>query len=521
MEAVGFETIGTFRAPARAVWFTALVLLSGCVNTADLTPAGQPPPRHGPPAQASWANDSPEFRAYPAVAERSVGEDRSGFPIVPNIVALFDDLVGKPARQPVTSLHRLLFFALNTTFDFTYDLVNSTLPDWTSDTPVPPLSYGPGMDLVEWERTLDALTGSTTSNGTIRFLIDGDRFFPTLVDEVMGARSSVDVRIYVFDTDDYATAFANLLKERSEDVDVRVLLDGLGTLLAAGVTPDSMPPDFEQPGSITHYLRKNSGVAVRVQSNPWFTGDHSKTIIIDRRVAFVGGMNIAREYRYEWHDMMMEVRGPVVDIIDREFNKAWSRAGFFGDLGYLAYRLRPRKKIASGGGYPIRPLFTKVGDSEIYRAQLAAIRAARRYVYIENPYFSDDEILRELVKARRRGVDVRVILPFRGDSTVIDYSNVLAANTMFRNGIRVFLYPGFTHVKAAIYDGWACVGSANLDKMSLRVNEELNLATSHKETVQALEKQLFEPDFERSVEMTQPLPQNWSYRLAEILADQL
>ena len=53
MEAVGFETIGTFRAPARAVWFTALVLLSGCVNTADLTPAGQPPPRHGPPAQAS------------------------------------------------------------------------------------------------------------------------------------------------------------------------------------------------------------------------------------------------------------------------------------------------------------------------------------------------------------------------------------------------------------------------------------------------------------------------------------
>lgn len=83
------------------------------------------------------------------MAERSVGEDRSGFPIVPNIVALFDDLVGKPARQPVTSLHRLLFFALNTTFDFTYDLVNSTLPDWTSDTPVPPLSHGPGMDLVE------------------------------------------------------------------------------------------------------------------------------------------------------------------------------------------------------------------------------------------------------------------------------------------------------------------------------------------------------------------------------------
>ena len=91
---------------------------------------------------------------------------------------------------------------------------------------------------------------------------------------------------------------------------------------------------------------------------------------------------------------------------------------------------------------------------------------------------------------------MRVILPFRGDSTVMDYSNVVAANTMFRNGIRVFLYPGFTHAKAAIYDGWACVGSANLDKLSLRVNEEFNLATSDRETVRALQRQLFDPDFE-------------------------
>ncbi len=505
--------------PARGLrgWLAALVLLTGCVGTAELSPAADPSPGDRPPRQASAAFESPELQADEPVAQPDVAPGRGEIPLVPGLIAWFDDLVGKPARQPVTSLHRLVVFAANTTLD----LVRSAIPDLTPDTPVPPISDGPGMDLGEWERTLDALTGSATLNGTIRFLIDGDQFFPTLVDAVMDAQSSVDVRIYVFDTDDYATAFAGLLKNRSDDVDVRVLLDGLGTLLAAEVTPSSMPPDFVQPGSIARYLREDSEVAVRVQSNPWFTGDHTKTFIIDRKVAFVGGMNVAREYRYEWHDLMMEVRGPIVGLIDREFDRTWSRAGFFGDLGYLAYKFRPRMELEPGDGYPIRPLFTRVGDSQIYRAQLAAIRAARRYIYIENPYLSDDEILRELVRARRRGVDVRVILPFRGDSTVIDYSNVLAANTMFRNGIRVYLYPGFTHVKAAVFDGWICVGSANFDKMSLRVNEEFNLATSDVETVRALEQRLFEPDFAVSTEMTEPLPSNWSHHLAELLADQL
>jgi cardiolipin synthase len=103
----------------------------------------------------------------------------------------------------------------------------------------------------------------------------------------------------------------------------------------------------------------------------------------------------------------------------------------------------------------------------------------------------------------------------------MDRSNILAANALFRRGVRVYLYPGFSHVKAAIYDGWACLGSANLDKMSLRVNEELNLATSHAPAVQALERQLFEADFEKSAEMTRLFEERWTYYLSEMLADQL
>lgn len=517
MKAPTFQTTLICRASKLPVLLTALGLLFGCGAAVELKPTVGLPRDHGSLPMTVGANESPEFLAYGRVAEPPGGEDRSVLPIVPGSVTLFQGLVGKLAVRPVSSLHRLFFYVANTT----YDSVKPASFSLMTETPIPPVSEGPGMDFQEWERTLDALTGSTASIGTIRFLIDGDQFFPALVDAVMGAQSSVDFRTYIFDTDDYATTFADLLKRRSEDVDVRVLLDGLGTLIAAGTNSDSMPRDFEQPGSIKHYLQKNSDVAVRVQANPWFAGDHTKTFIIDRQVAFVGGMNIGREYRYDWHDLMMEVRGPVVDMIDRDFHKAWSHAGLFGDFGYLFNGLRPKKKIESAAGYPIRVLFTKPGDSQIYRAQVAAIRAAKRYIYITNPYFSDDETLLELVKARRRGVDVRVILPSRGDSTLMDSSNVVAANIMFRSGIRVFLYPGFTHVKAAIYDGWACVGSANLDKFSLRVNEELNLATSHKETVLALQKQLFEADFEKSAEMTEPLRENLGHYLAEFVADQL
>jgi phosphatidylserine/phosphatidylglycerophosphate/cardiolipin synthase-like enzyme len=92
---------------------------------------------------------------------------------------------------------------------------------------------------------------------------------------------------------------------------------------------------------------------------------------------------------------------------------------------------------------------------------------------------------------------------------------------MFRRGIRVYLYPGFSHVKAAIFDGWACLGSANLDKMSLRINKELNLATSHQDTVRALETRLFEADFATSTEMTRLFPESLPDYLAEMVADQL
>jgi cardiolipin synthase len=232
-------------------------------------------------------------------------------------------------------------------------------------------------------------------------------------------------------------------------------------------------------------------------------------------------MNIGREYRYEWHDLMMEVEGPIVDLINDEFHKAWAYDGPLGGFGYIAHKLNPTDRQNEEKGYPMRTLFTKAGNSHIYRSQLAAIGRAKKYIYIQNAYFSDDAILYELVKARRRGVDVRVIIPLKGNHGPMNRSNALAANAMLENGIRVLIYPGMSHVKAGVYDGWACLGSANFDKLSFRVNKEMNLATSHPEAVQELLDRVFIPDMEKSVELTEPFPTKWHDYLVEILADQL
>ena len=164
---------------------------------------------------------------------------------------------------------------------------------------------------------------------------------------------------------------------------------------------------------------------------------------------------------------------------------------------------------------------TRNFDSDIYKAQIAAIQNARRYILIENAYFSDDRTIYELAKARRRGVDVRVIIPSRGNHGPLNASNRVTINTLLRHGIRVYQYPGMSHVKAAIFDGWASVGSANFDKLSLKVNKELNLATSDPETIAALLEQVFVPDLSISKEIKEPVEVTVAAHLAEFAVDEL
>ena len=139
-------------------------------------------------------------------------------------------------------------------------------------------------------------------------------------------------------------------------------------------------------------------------------------------------------------------------------------------------------------------------------AVIKALDQARDYIYIENGYLFDHGIEKSLAAARKRGVDVRVIMPRANNFTAGVSGNLAAAERLRRHGVRVFFWPGMTHAKALLVDGWACIGSANLNQWSLRISKEENMATSDPRFAAKLKEELFEPDFKRSYELKRPIP---------------
>jgi cardiolipin synthase len=417
--------------------------------------------------------------------------------------------------RPFSSMFRLVFVATNTITT----MLRPAYPGNLGDGPPPPLTGGPGMDLVAWEAYLDKTTRKPAL-GTLRTLIDGEEFFSRFTEAIEGAEHSIALRMYIYDNDDFAVQVGELLRNRAnEGIDTNVLLDGFGTIISTIEEQENLPQDHRAPRSVRRFLERNSALDVRQSHNPWFTGDHVKTVIIDRKIAFTGGMNIAREYRYDWHDLMVELRGPVVGVLQHEFDKAWAHSGPLGDFAWARRALKKPPPEEEGDGYPIRTLFTRTESAEIYRVQRKAIQRASQYIYVQNPYYTDDVMLYELARARRRGVDVRVIIPLETDRGLITRNNVLAANELLEHGVRVFLYPGMSHVKAAIYDDWACLGSANWDRWSLYLNKELNVATSEPSAVTELRERVFQRDFAASVELTEPIPEHWTDYFYEVFGD--
>ena len=421
-------------------------------------------------------------------------------------------VVENPINRPVSHIGSLASYALKSTGGLLRRVSIGALEMPALDNHIPEVSHAAQMDMVAFEKKLDSTTGTRQDLGRIKFLVDGDEYFSRLLESIDNAEESIDIRTYIFDNDDYAVSVADRLKERSQDLRVRVMLDSLGNMMAMQADSETMPTDHRVPLSIRVYMENDSDVEVRNITNPWATGDHTKTTIIDKKTAFVGGMNIGREYRYDWHDLMLEVNGPVVDKLQYESDKAWARASIFGDFANFFAFAKGKKQHADRDGYPVRVLQTRNFDSDIHKAQIVAIQSAQSYILIENAYFSDDRTIYELAKARRRGVDVRVIIPSAGNHGPLNASNKVTVNTLLKHGIRVYEYPGMSHVKAAIFDGWAIVGSANFDKLSLKVNKELNIATSDPATVNALML---------SNEIDSPVAVTLATHLAEIMVDEL
>ena len=389
---------------------------------------------------------------------------------------------------------------------------------------IPAVRSGPGMDLAQWEAWLDRHTRTHPEQGSIRLIVDGEQFFPELQKAVAQATNHVHFEVFIFDNDDTAVGIADQLKARSRRIHIQIIVDRLGSIAAALAPPAThASTNFIPPASITAYLKEQSQVRVRPFLNPFCSYDHSKIYLVDGRQAWLGGMNIGREYRYEWHDMMVELEGPVVASLENEFRLDWAHASLGGDLAYLAARLTPRKPLMVTPGTnswtQVRRLPTKTLWKPFSTAVLGALHQAQSYIYIENAYLFDKRVITGLVLARSRGVDVRVVLPRTNDSKTARHAELVIANYLLQHGVGVYFYPGMTHVKAILVDDWACVGSSNLNQFGLRLCQEHNIATSDPMFAQKLKHDIFEADFNRSFQLTAPVSVAWADWLADLVVE--
>lgn len=304
----------------------------------------------------------------------------------------------------------------------------------------------------------------------------GYDFFPSLLRDISRAQKHIHIDIYIFEDDELGNLIADALIERAEHgVEVRVIYDDVGCLKVKNAFHERM---------------RNAGIEIHPfmpVKFPMFTSkanyrNHRKIIVIDGQVGFIGGMNIATRYvkgtgAQPWRDTVTRVRGGAVYGLQRAFLVDW----YFVD----------RTLITNQSYYP--PLDPYISNNclaqvvtsspttlwpDIMQGYVRILLEAKRYVYMETPYFLPTEpVLFAMRTAALAGVDVRLILPMRSDSKIVEWASTSYVNEVEEAGVKVYFYhAGFNHSKFLVSDDSICTcGSTNIDFRSFEHDFEANV----------------------------------------------
>ena len=335
----------------------------------------------------------------------------------------------------------------------------------------------------------------------VDIMTDGYAFFPELLKDIAAARHHIHIEMYIFENDALGRLVADALIDKAQSgVEVRIIYDDVGC--------------WQVRHRFLEHLREKGieivpFLPVRF---PSFTSkanyrNHRKLIVIDGKVGYVGGMNIALRYvkgrnGQSWRDTMLRLTGGIVYSLQRTFLVDW----YFVD----------RTLISSRDYYPPltthpSPMLAQLVTSgpmskypEIMQGYVRAITAARHYVYIETPYFLPNEpVLFALKTAAVAGVDVCLLCPHRSDARFTAWAGRSYLRELSEAGARIFLYDaGFLHSKMMIVDdSLSTCGSTNVDVRSFENNFESNIFIYDEGTALRLKK-IFQDDLSQSIALT-------------------
>jgi len=325
-----------------------------------------------------------------------------------------------------------------------------------------------------------AMLPATTGNDA-ELLIDGDETFPSILEGIARAEDYVLVQFYIVRDDPTGRDLRDALVERAKaGVECRLLYDEIGSRL-----PASYLDPLREAGVEVLPFNTTQGDANRFQLN---FRNHRKIVVVDGREAWVGGLNVGDEYKGldpdfgYWRDTHMRVAGPVVQSIQVSFAEDWNWAA-----GEVLEDLEWDPQPAPGGADktmiclpsgPVDPLETCT------LFFLHAIQLAEDRLWIASPYFVPDaQFISALQLAALRGVDVRILIPDEGDSTMVDLSAWSFLPELQAAGIEVHRYTkGFMHHKVTVIDDRFCtIGTANFDNRSFRLNFEITMGVDDPE----------------------------------------
>jgi len=357
----------------------------------------------------------------------------------------------------------------------------------------------------------------------VRLLHDGRQAFPAMLEAIAQARRQVLLEMYWFGSDAVGQRFAAALTAaRARGVEVAVIYDSVGSI---GADP-ALFSELEAAG--VHVLEFNPVAPWRRRFKFSFARlsrrDHRKILVVDGSVGFTGGINLAMQWapRDEggdgWRDDMMRIEGPAVRGLSHCFHRVWLRH----ELPRLLH-LHPERRHAATEErlLPVRILGERYfrHRHEIARDYASRVYAAKKTVFISNSYFvPDGSVRRALMRAAKRGVDVRVIVPAHSDVEPVKFAGRSQYERLLDAGVRIYEWQdGMFHAKTAVIDGeWCTTGTFNFDYMSLHYNLEVNASVLDVELSAEVERS-FREDLQgsREVELRDVQLRSLSDRLVE------
>jgi cardiolipin synthase len=317
----------------------------------------------------------------------------------------------------------------------------------------------------------------------VTLLENGPETYDAMLRAIAGAKSSINMEMYIISAGPVGQRFADAFIERERHgVQVNIIYDSFGSLR----TPASYFDRMREAGIKIVQFNPLNPFAAKLR---WTVGhrDHRKLLVIDGKIAFTGGINISEVYssgviRHKqtpstdpgyWRDTDVEVQGPAVGEFQQLFISEW--------LSQKGPPLAPRDyfpPLRREGDAVVRVIGSVPEQfSLIYVTLISAIDSSETNVYITDAYFAPDrQVLKSLEQAARRGVDVRLLLPSQTDEPFIisaarsHYKKLMAA------GVKIYEWRGkMLHAKTATIDGvWSAVGTSNLDWWSIARNNEIN-----------------------------------------------